>query len=342
MSVKTKLPERSVFTLGQAVARVGDEVITLHELKRAVIVQRKGMPAGQLSPADNYMLAKSVLKEMVDRAMVLQEAKREIKNPKQLDLFMKQADKIWSDEELPPLLRQTSSANVYELKQKLAERDESLDEIRESFRREFLFRGFLEHKIGPKLKVELPEMRAYYAAHLNDFDRPAQVSWREVIVEVQKHPSRVAARAKADAVLARLRRGEDFGAVAKAESDGPNKSGGGSWQTTPGSYGVPAVNSALESLPVGQVSTVLEGPTSYHVVLVEARRPAGPASFFEVQDKVYKAIRAQKIAKESNAFLDRLRRQTIVTTEFDDPGVTRTSAELRNAVPRRAAPASVR
>jgi parvulin-like peptidyl-prolyl isomerase len=231
---------------------------------------------------------------------------------------------------------------VYELKQKLAERDESLDEIRESFRKEFLFRGFLEHKIGPKLKVELPEMREYYAAHLNDFDRPAQLSWREVIVEVQKQPSRVAARAKADAVLARLRRGEGFAAVAKAESDGPNKSGGGLWQTTPGSYGVPAVNAALESLPVGRVSTVLEGPTSYHVVLVEARRPAGPASFFEVQDKVYKAIRAQKIAKESNAFLDRLRRQTIVTTEFDDPGVTRTSAELRNAGPRRAASAPVR
>ena len=91
---------------------------------------------------------------------------------------------------------------------------------------------------------------------------------------------------------------------------------------------MPAVNAALETLPVGQVSKVIEGPTSYHLVRVEARRAAGPASFFEVQNKVQQALRSKKVAKESNAFLERLRRETVVTTEFDDPGVTRTSVDL--------------
>ncbi len=57
-------------------------------------------------------------------------------------------------------------------------------------------------------------------------------------------------------------------------------------QTSPGSYAVEAVNQALDTLPVNQVSPVLEGPTSYHIVLVENRRAAGPATFKEIQDEM--------------------------------------------------------
>jgi peptidyl-prolyl cis-trans isomerase SurA len=161
-----------------------------------------------------------------------------------------------------------------------------------------------------------------------DFDRPAQVTWREVLVEVDKSKSRAEARKKADTLLARIRRGEDFVALARTESDGPNKSDGGLWQTTPGSYGVPAVNAALDSLPVGQVSSMIEGPTSYHIVRVESRRQAGPAPFYEAQERVHRVLRQQKIRQQSTAYLEKLRNRTIIRTVFDNPGVTRASAEV--------------
>jgi peptidyl-prolyl cis-trans isomerase SurA len=283
------------------------------------------MNTGPLSPADNYRLVKTVLDDMIDRTIVTQEAKREIKNKKQLDLFIKQADKIWMDEEMPPLLRQTATTNIYELKQKLEEREESLDEIQEAFRKEFLFRGFLEYKIGPKLRVDLPEMVDYYQAHIREFDQPATITWREVMVEVSKHPDRLAARRKADALLARLLRGEDLAVLARAESHGPNRSAGGSWQTSPGGYAVPAVNAALSALPLGQISQVIEGPSSYHIVRVEARRAAGPATFAEMQDRIRTAVRSEKVAKESNAYIAKLRNNTVVVTVFDGPAVKRTS-----------------
>ena len=46
------------------------------------------------------------------------------------------------------------------------------------------------------------------------------------------------------------------------------------------------VNQALESLPIGKISDVIEGPDGFHIVTVEWRRPAGPASFEEVQDQI--------------------------------------------------------
>lgn len=334
-SIRSQIPKGTVFEAGRAAARVGDEVITIHEVKVAFRARKKQIALDRkLTDEERLMIARGLLNELIDRSLVNQQARREIKNQKQFKMFLDMADKIWLEEELPPLLRQTSSANIHELKNKMAERDESLDDVREQFRQEFLFRGFMEQKLGPKMKVELPEMREYYNEHLKEFELPAQVTWREVLIEVEKHPSRAEARKKADDALARLRRGEDFAVVAKELTDGPNKSEGGLWKTAPGSYAVPAVNAALESLPAGQISTVLEGPTSYHVVRVEARRAEGPATFAEVQDRIRQELRHQKVTRESNAYLEKLRKQTVITTMFDDQGVVRASAEVPDPTPK--------
>ena len=328
-AIKIPPVTRSLFEAGKPVARVGEEVITLHEFKLAIAIRRRGIPADRpLSQEEKNMLARTVLNDLIDRSVVIQEAKRELKNPKQLKMFNDVANRIWTEDELPPLLRQTASTNIYELKEKLSEKGESIEDMREQFRLEFLSRGYMEQKIGPKLQVGLPEMREYYLAHLDDFALPAQVTWREVLIETDKSRSRSEAKNRAVALLDQLRRGEDFATLAKAQSDGPNKGDGGYWQTTPGSYSVASVNAAISSLlPVGQLSQVIEGPTSFHIVRVEGRRAAGPASFGDVQDKIRRVLRSEKVHKESTAYLDKLRRRTVISSVFDDPGVKRASNE---------------
>ncbi len=335
-AVRSERTIRSMFIGGTPYAWVGDEVITHHDVTVAVKQRLKGSGAraSQIPPAMQKQLIRQVLGDMIDRSLVIQEARRDLKDPKKYQQFMGMADKIFFEEEVPPLLRQNNVGDVNELKKKLSERGESLDDLREQFRLEFLSRGYMEQKLGAKMKVELREMREYYMAHLHDFDLPAQVTWREVLVEVHKHKSRAEARARADSLLLRLRRGDDFATLAKAESDGPNKEVGGLWKTSPGSYGVPAVNAALETLPTRQVSPVIEGPTSYHIVLVEHRRQAGPATFAEVLDKVRLAVRRQKVHRETGQYIDKLRRRTVVRTLFDnDPDVTQTSAVMPSTRP---------
>jgi peptidyl-prolyl cis-trans isomerase SurA len=88
-------------------------------------------------------------------------------------------------------------------------------------------------------------------------------------------------------------------------------------QTQPGSYAVETVNTALASLPLGRVSPVLEGPTSLHIVRVEERREAGPASFEEIQDQIRRRILTEKLVKARTTFLAKLRRDTPISTIFD-------------------------
>ena len=88
-------------------------------------------------------------------------------------------------------------------------------------------------------------------------------------------------------------------------------------ETSPGGYGVAAVNQAIEALPLGVVSGVIEGPSSLHIVRVERRRPAGPASFAELQDEIRREIFTEKSTRERRLLLDKLHANNVITTIFD-------------------------
>jgi len=312
---------RTSHSAGSVAARVGNEVITRHELNKAVQTRLHSMNLTQAPTEEELgMLAFAVLQEMVERSLIVQEAKREIKSPEHLAGFSDNADQTWKDEELGPLLRKHSVTNEYELKQKLKELGISLEDIREDYRRQFLSQGYMRAKLGPKLFVSLPELQAYYQAHLREYDRPAQITWREIAITFSDASMKGQARAKIESILNRLRQGEDFAKVAAAETEGPNRNKGGVWETAPGSYAVDAVNAAIESLPLNQISQVIEGPASYHLVRVENRRPAGPIPFsdYELQSRIRTAIMNEKIQRESATFLTKLRKQTIITTMFDN------------------------
>ena len=94
---------------GLSAARVGDDIITLHELDVAVrkYLRDKGMPAGQSPTRDELnMIGRSVLDMLIERSLIVHEARIKLKNPKQIDMFMEMADKAFREEELPHLLRQ--------------------------------------------------------------------------------------------------------------------------------------------------------------------------------------------------------------------------------------------
>ncbi|MGO9916334.1 MAG: peptidylprolyl isomerase [Isosphaeraceae bacterium] len=316
---------------GRAAARVNDEVITLHDLVltiKAQLIHRN--PGHSLNHEELNMAAKSMLAHLIERTLIAQEAKRVLKNPKQLDRLYEAADKYWREEELPPLMRHYLADNEFQLKQKLADSGLPLEFLHQSHRQEFLAQVYLDQKLSQGRKVELPEMLRYYNDHLHDkeYDRPAQITWRELVVEKAHYPNPADARRKADNLLARLKRGESFATLARKESEGPTsiRAQGGLMQTSPGSYAVEAVNQALGSLPLNQVSPVLEGPTSLHIVLVENRRAAGPASFEEVQDQMRNKVMYNKMHKAREVFLARLKRDALISTIFDgtesDPAAT--------------------
>jgi len=317
--VRSELSAPGTLQAGQVAARIGEEVITLNELKVGVQQKLKRYPGQHPNREQLNMIATAVLAEMIEESMLYQKAKRELKDPKQMQLLLGFADKTWNEEEVEPMLKKTASANIYELKKKLVDRGESLDQLQEKYRRGFIAKIFMQNKLMSKLAVSLPEMLEYYNKHLKDFDRPALVKWREIVLEFSKTGGRDEAFKKAGVILTRLKQGESFAKVAQAASHGPNRQAGGLWETSPGGYALVSVNAALDRLPIGQISNIIEAPESLHIVVVESRRGAGPASFAEaeVQNAVKEAVHREKYQRFTAVFLEKIRGETHVWTMFD-------------------------
>ena len=159
--MRSQIESRTLFTVGKPAARVGDEVITFYDLETAYrrFLDKKGMLGKKIPEEWSREILKSVLNEMIERSLILQEAKRDLKDPKKYKEVENIADKVWHDEELPPLLKRTGSVNIYELKQKMAEKGESIDEMRQEFRLTFVTSNYMQQKLGKKMTVELVEMR---------------------------------------------------------------------------------------------------------------------------------------------------------------------------------------
>jgi len=334
---------------GCPIAKVGDDVITLYDWTVATREQLRRYPELKEAYKDPTsrdearkhisLLGKNTLDALIDRSLLVQDAKRHISNKKDtkmIDRFNEEADRIFRESEILPLQKKYRLDNEYQVKEKLAEEGRSITQMQQNFRQMFIAENYLHSRLGAKVKVELPELLKYYSDHVDkhEFDRPALITWREIIVEpiepkpapAQSHDSTVlltsedtsrdAAGREAEALLAKLRRGADFATLARKDSDGPaaSRNQGGLMETSPGGYGVGAVNKALETLPIGQLSGLIEGPDGFHIVKVEKRRPAGPASFEEVYNQIKPKLENEKYASERTAFIAKLRKHTLITT----------------------------
>lgn len=119
------------------------------------------------------------------------------------------------------------------------------------------------------------QAKAYYDTHASEF---AQTKVRHILIGDNETPNGPNPRTQAEALTraneieARLKKGEDFAAVAKEVSDDPGSKdkGGELGEISPGQT-VPEFDAAIAKLPIGQVSEPVHTRFGYHIIEVEAR-----------------------------------------------------------------------
>jgi PPIC-type PPIASE domain len=107
-------------------------------------------------------------------------------------------------------------------------------------------------------------VRQYYDSHKADF---SQNCVSHILVKTKP---------EADAVVARLKGGEDFAAVAKSVSiDTGSGAKGGDLGCNPKGVFVPEFDKAASELPVGQLSDPVQTQYGFHIILVKERKDEG-------------------------------------------------------------------
>ena len=157
-------------------------------------------------------------------------------------------------------------------------------------------------------KVSDDDVKKQYAAGADAYKHPSQVHARHILLLVPPSATQEAADkalAQMKDIQAQLKKGASFEALAKKYSQDPGtapKGGELPWFAQ-GSMVKPFEDAALALKP-GQVSEPVRTQYGWHLIKVEAVRPAGVVPFDEVAPEIRKRLAEERAGEKINEILD--------------------------------------
>lgn len=159
--------------------------------------------------------------------------------------------------------------------------------------------------IQSQIKVDEAELRSQYEANKESYKRGDSVRAQHILIRLPQNAAPAddaKAKAKATELVAKLRAGADFAAMAKENSNDPGSAanGGDLGYFTKGQM-VPEFENAAFTQPIGQIGDPVKSQFGYHIIKVTDKKPAGYKSFEEVRPELEQKIvgeRAQAQAKD--------------------------------------------
>ncbi len=310
------------------IARVGPEVIQDNEVSSFVndIIEQNAsrIPPNQLEKV-REKLTKDRLNHLVEIKLALVDAQRKVPT----DAYPKIVDSIGTEfetKEVKRKLKQLNLATRGDLEAKLHARGTSLEREKQAFIEQQLALGWIAQQTKTKHEATHEDMLAYYLEHIEDYSFGAVARWEELRIRVAGYPTRLAAQLALGQLVNDVLRGANFADVARARSQGPTASVGGQYDwTTQGSLALDVLDQALFTLPIGQMSPILDDGRSptISIIRVLERKEAGRQPFTEVQAEIKEKLAAahqEKDRAKLHEYVEKLRAETPIWTIFDEPG----------------------
>jgi parvulin-like peptidyl-prolyl isomerase len=169
---------------------------------------------------------------------------------------------------------------------------------------------YIQETISKKIVVAPAEVQEYYNSHQADFNHPELIRTSHILFTVPETATpeqEKLAQQRAEAVLARIKKGEDFAKLAKEYSTDATASNGGDLGVTPRGSLAPEYEEAAFALPVGGISDVVRTRLGFHIIKVTEKRKAGVAYLDEVKPSLTDFLKNQKTDAELEKIVDGLR-----------------------------------
>jgi parvulin-like peptidyl-prolyl isomerase len=319
-----EIPGMQSLETAMVIARVGPEVVLEADLLTPKALEwlekvTPGMPPDQVR-ALRLQICQQVLGTHVETLLVYVDACREIPADK-LPEIRKNVDKAFDDQQLPKMMKEANSPNSMEFEKSLRARGMSLDRMRKMFFERGLAQEWMRKNVMADEEIPHAELIACYQNRLADYEFLAKARFEALTVKTGLKRS----RQKAWDLLAEMGNevlgGRAFADIARTRSEGPTASQGGTFDwTNKGSLASKTLDEAIFSLPIGQLSAILEDGEMLHIVRVVERQDAGRTPFIEAQVGIRDTMLTERRHAATEEYLTKLRQRTPVWTVFDDQG----------------------
>ncbi len=269
--------------LEQVLVKVNGDIITKTDLEQrqiAALRQRNGgnLPEEELKKAIAEVTPQ-ILVDAIDELLLVQMGR-----DKGYHLSDSQF-KEW----LENLRKEQGLEDEAKFQAALKQEGMTLDDLRKNVERQFLISQVQREEVGSKLSITEEEAHQYYLTHQSEFTEPASVTLREILVDVptttQGGQAGVNvgqdddAKAKAEAIRARIAGGEDFGKVASEVSASSSKANGGLIGPINTADLSPELAKLLAGMKPGDVTQPIRTQRGFQILKLETSKSAAVQPF---------------------------------------------------------------
>lgn len=294
-------PATTASSPSEVVATVNGTAITRAEMDRAMnFMLAQNRISSPLSAEEKKKAEAAVLDQLISAELLYQAGKK---------LEVKDIDKLVETQMTQGRAR-FPSPDAYDKALKasgLTEKD-----LKEFARKEIYINNLIEKQIASKVSVTDEEIKKFYDENKDKFKHEEAVQASHILVGTDPKATaddKKKAREKAEAILKRVKGGENFAEIAKKESTCPSSANGGDLGYFSKGQMVPAFESAAFALKPGEVSQVVETQFGYHIIKVTDKKQAGTDSFDDVKQKISGYLKAQEIQKGISEYVEKLRKE---------------------------------
>ncbi len=285
----------------EKVAAVNSVIISKGEFDRELdYFVRRAAPGGKQIP--DFQLAQmknQVLKSLIDRELLFQESKKkgiQVKSEAVSDQLKNIQQRYPNKEEFKKLLNDMG----------LTESD-----LQAQIEHGMAIQKLIDEEVADKIKISDEETKSYYDANPQLFQQPEQVKASHILIKVDANATdaqKAEARKKIKEVQQKVQKGEDFATLAKTYSEGPSGPRGGDLGYFRRGQMVKPFEAVAFSLKLNETSDIVETRFGYHLIKVVGKKPAKKMTYAEVKDRLNDRLKKQKMASETNAYIENLRK----------------------------------
>jgi len=170
----------------------------------------------------------------------------------------------------------------------------------EEFKKLTLISQLLEKEIEEKTKVTEKDVKDYYEKHKEELASVSQIRASHILVKTED---------EAKKIQERLKKGEDFAALAKKFSIDPGsaKNGGDLGFFSAGQI-VPEFESAAAKLKPGEISGPVKTKFGYHIIKVTDKKMGKPVEFDKIQHALLQRLSAERQKEFFDTYIEDLKK----------------------------------
>jgi len=283
------------------VAIVNNEIITFHELEKALKNYR---PSG-MEKGEQEEFQKQVLFQLIDQKLVDIQIKR-----LGIQISSDEVDKAVNRIKQDQGVNSSEDFSMALLKEGLSEA-----EFRNKIKEQILRFRLISREIGSKIIILEDRIQEYYQKNKHKFQKTEGVHLAHILLAVSEKtsPEEIARqKKKAEELLGRLKKGEDFAELARKFSQDPSATQGGDLGMFVSEEIEPALQKVISVLKPGEFSSVIQSPNGWQIVKLIDIKGAKEDSFDEVKRRIQEQLFQEEVDQRFAEWLQKLKDRSYI------------------------------